>query len=162
MGRLNSKDRQFLALLLTYLLDKNYKKVVEIHSEANMLGSDVSHEQLALAIRAISTPILNKPIGDISLAKLLGQILDLSKLYNIEIQSQFSLLQKTMLMAEGTARELSPETNMWELSRPLIKKWIEETNDPFNILEEWFHKNKLILLKLPEIILKIDNLISKK
>jgi len=162
MGRLNSKDRQFLALLLTYLLDKNYKKVVEIHSEANMLGSDVSHEQLALAIRAISTPILNKPIGDISLAKLLGQILGLSKLYNIEIQSQFSLLQKTMLMAEGTARGLSPETNMWELSRPLIKKWIDETNDPFNILEEWFHKNKLILLKLPEIILKIDNLISKK
>ena len=127
-----------------------------------MLGSDVSHEQLALAIRAISTPILNKPIGDISLAKLLGQILGLSKLYNIEIQSQFSLLQKTMLMAEGTARGLSPETNMWELSRPLIKKWIDETNDPFNILEEWFHKNKLILLKLPEIILKIDNLISKK
>ena len=67
-----------------------------------------------------------------------------------------------MLMAEGTARGLSPETNMWELSRPLIKKWIDETNDPFNILEEWFHKNKLILLKLPEIILKIDNLISKK
>ncbi|MDA1135434.1 MAG: AarF/UbiB family protein [Proteobacteria bacterium] len=162
MGRLNSKDRQFLALLLTYLLDKNFKKVVEIHSEANMLGSDVSHEQLALAIRAISTPILNKPIGDISLAKLLGQILGLSKLYNIEIQSQFSLLQKTMLMAEGTARQLSPETNMWELSRPLIKKWIDETNDPFNILEEWFHKNKLILLKLPEIILKIEKLISKK
>ena len=162
MGRLNSKDRQFLALLLTYLLDKNFKKVVEIHSEANMLGSDVSHEQLALAIRAISTPILNKPIGDISLAKLLGQILGLSKLYNIEIQSQFSLLQKTMLMAEGTARQLSPETNMWELSRPLIKKWIDETNDPFNLLEEWFHKNKLILLKLPEIILKIEKLISKK
>ena len=116
MGRLNSKDRQFLALLLTYLLDKNYKKVVEIHSEANMLGSDVSHEQLALAIRAISTPILNKPIGDISLAKLLGQILGLSKLYNIEIQSQFSLLQKTMLMAEGTARGLSPETNKNEVA----------------------------------------------
>ena len=79
MGRLNNKDRQFLALLLTYLLDKNYKKVVEIHSEANMLGNDVSYEQLAQAIRAISTPILNKPIGEISLAKLLGQILGLSK-----------------------------------------------------------------------------------
>ena len=162
MGRLKNKDRQFLALLLTYLLDKNYKKVVEIHAEANMLGNDVSYEQLAQAIRAISTPILNKPIGEISLAKLLGQILGLSKTYNIEIQSQFSLLQKTMLMAEGIARQLRPEINMWELSRPLINKWINETDDPFKTLEEWIHKNKIILLKFPEIIDKIDKFISKK
>jgi len=162
MGRLKNQDRQFLALLLTYLLDKNYKKVVEIHAEANMLGNDVSYEQLAQAIRAISTPILNKPIGEISLAKLLGQILGLSKTYNIEIQSQFSLLQKTMLMAEGIARQLRPETNMWELSRPLINKWINETDDPFKTLEEWIHKNKIILLKFPEIIEKIEKIISKK
>ena len=162
MGRLKNQDRQFLALLLTYLLDKNYKKVVEIHAEANMLDNDVSYEQLAQAIRAISTPILNKPIGEISLAKLLGQILGLSKTYNIEIQSQFSLLQKTMLMAEGIARQLRPEINMWELSRPLIDKWINETDDPFKTLEEWIHKNKIILLKFPEIIDKIDKFISKK
>ena len=162
MGRLKNKDRHFLALLLTYLSDKDYKKVVEIHAEANMLGDDISYEQLAQAIRAISTPILNKPIGEVSLARLLGQILGLSKTYNIEIQSQFSLLQKTMLMAEGTARQLSPEINMWELSRPLINKWINETDDPFKILEEWIHKNKIILLKIPEIIDKIDKFISKK
>ena len=162
MGRLKNKDRQFLALLLTYLLDKNYKKVVEIHAEANMLGNDVSHEQLAQAIRAISTPILNKPIGEISLAKLLGQILGLSKTYNIEIQSQFALLQKTMLMAEGIARQLRPEINMWEISRPLINRWIHQTDDPFKTLEEWIHKNKIILLKFPEIIDKIDKIISKK
>ena len=162
MGRLRNKDRHFLALLLTYLLNKDYKKVVEIHAEANMLGDDISYEQLAQAIRAISTPILNKPIGEVSLARLLGQILGLSKTYNIEIQSQFSLLQKTMLMAEGTARQLSPEINMWELSRPLINKWINETDDPFKILEEWIHKNKIILLKIPEIIDKIDKFISKK
>ena len=162
MGRLRNKDRHFLALLLTYLLNKDYKKVVEIHAEANMLGDDISYEQLAQAIRAISTPILNKPIGEVSLARLLGQILGLSKTYNIEIQSQFSLLQKTMLMAEGTARQLSPEINMWELSRPLINKWINETDDPFKILEDWIHKNKIILLKIPEIIDKIDKFISKK
>ena len=162
MGRLQNKDRQFLALLLTYLLDKKYSKVVQIHAEAGMLGQDVPNEHLAQAIRAISTPILNKPIGDISIAKLMGQIFGLSKSYNIEIQSQFSLLQKTMLMSEGIARQLRPEINMWELSRPLIDKWINETNDPFNIIEEWFHKNKTILLKLPEIINNLDKLLSKK
>jgi len=151
MGRLSNKDRQFLALLLTYLLNKNYRKVVEIHSEANMLGKDISHDHLAQAIRAICTPILNKPIGEVSLAKLLGQILGLSKEFNIEVQPQFTLLQKTMLMAEGTTRQINPDINMWDLSAPLIDKWINDTYDPFKILEEWFHKNKLVLLKIPEI-----------
>ena len=162
MGRLSNKDRQFLALLLTYLLNKNYRKVVEIHSEANMLGKDISHDHLAQAIRAICTPILNKPIGEVSLAKLLGQILGLSKEFNIEVQPQFTLLQKTMLMAEGTTRQINPDINMWDLSAPLIDKWINDTHDPFKILEEWFHKNKLALLKIPEIIVQIDKILTKK
>ena len=162
MGRLNNNDRQFLALLLTYLLNKNYKKVVEIHSEANMLGKDISHDHLAQAIRAISTPILNKPIGQISLAKLLGQILGLSKEFNIEVQPQFTLLQKTMLMAEGTTRQINPEINMWDLSGPLIDKWINESHDPFKIFEDWIHKNKILLLKIPEIMDKIDKIITNK
>ena len=162
MGRLSNNDRQFLALLLTYLLNKNYKKVVEIHDEANMLGKDISHDHLSQAIRAISTPILNKPIGEVSLAKLLGQILNLSKKFNIEVQPQFTLLQKTMLMAEGTTRQINPNINMWELSRPLIDKWITDTHDPFKVLEDWFHKNKIALLKIPEIIKKIDEILSKK
>ncbi len=162
MGRLSNKDRQFLALLLTYLLNKNYKKVVELHDEANMLGKNISHDHLSQAIRAISTPILNKPIGEVSLAKLLGQILNLSKKFNIEVQPQFTLLQKTMLMAEGTTRQINPNINMWELSRPLIDKWITDTHDPFKVLEEWFHKNKMALLKIPEIINKIDEILLKK
>ena len=162
MGRLSNKDRQFLALLLTYLLNKNYRKVVEIHSEANMLGKDISHDHLAQAIRAICTPILNKPIGEVSLAKLLGQILGLSKEFNIEVQPQFTLLQKTMLMAEGTTRQINPDINMWDLSAPLIDKWINEAHDPFKILEEWFHKNKLALLKIPEIIVQIEKILTKK
>ena len=162
MGRLNNKDRQFLALLLTHLLNKNYKKVVEIHYEANMLGKDVSHDHLAQAIRAISTPILNKPIGEISLAKLLGQILGLSREFNIEVQPQFTHIKKTMLMAEGTTRQINPKINMWDLTGPLIDKWINESHDPFKIFEEWIHKNKIILLKIPEIINKLDYIITKK
>lgn len=162
MGRLSNKDRQFLALLLIHLLNKNYKKVVEIHYQANMLNENISHNHLAQAIRAISTPILNKPIGEVSLAKLLGQILTLSKEFNIEVQPQFTLLQKTMVMAEGTTRQINPDINMWNLSRPLIDKWIDEADDPFKVLEEWIEKNKIVLLKIPEIIEKFDEFISKK
>ena len=76
--------------------------------------------------------------------------------------NEFTLLQKTMLMAEGTTRQINPGINMWELSRPLIDKWITDTHDPFKVLEEWFHKNKIALLKIPEIINKIDEILSKK
>ena len=162
MGRLSNNDRQFLALLLIHLLNKNYKKVVEIHSQANMLNENISHNHLAQAIRAISTPILNKPIGEVSLARLLGQILALSKEFNIEVQPQFTLLQKNMVMAEGTTRQINPDINMWNLSRPLIDKWIDEADDPFKVFEEWVEKNKIVLLKIPEIIEKFDEFISKK
>ena len=67
-----------------------------------------------------------------------------------------------MLMAEGTTRQINPNINMWELSRPLIDKWINDTHDPFEVLEEWFHKNKIALLKIPEIVNKIDEFFSNK
>ena len=67
-----------------------------------------------------------------------------------------------MLMAEGTTRQINPNINMWELSGPLIDKWIGESHDPFKTLEDWVHKNKILLLKIPEIMHKIDKLISNK
>jgi predicted unusual protein kinase regulating ubiquinone biosynthesis (AarF/ABC1/UbiB family) len=65
-------------------------------------------------------------------------------------------------MAEGTTRQINPDINMWNLSRPLIDKWIDEADDPFKVLEEWIEKNKIVLLKIPEIIEKFDEFISKK
>ena len=94
--------------------------------------------------------------------EVIRTILGLSKKFNIEVQPQFTLLQKTMLMAEGVTRQINPNINMWDLSRPLIDKWINDTHDPFKILDELFHKNKLILLKIPEIINKNDHILTKK
>jgi len=67
-----------------------------------------------------------------------------------------------MLMAEGTTRQINPDINMWDLSRPLIEKWINEEEDPFKIFEDWIQKNKLALLKIPELIEKLDEFLSKK
>jgi len=65
-------------------------------------------------------------------------------------------------MAEGTTRQINPDINMWDLSRPLIEKWINEEEDPFKIFEDWIQKNKLALLKIPELIEKLDEFLSKK
>ncbi len=161
MGRLSNNDRRFLSELLTNLLDKKFSKVTELHDDYNMIGDNVSRESLTQEIRAISIPLLDKPLGEISLANLMGEILSLSKKFNIEIQPQFCLLQKTMVMAEGIARQLNPKTNMWELTKPLVETWIKENHDPFNIIDEWISKNKKIIEKLPEFFHKIDHLIEK-
>ena len=161
MGRLSNKDRKFLAELLMNLLDKNFSLVTKLHSDYNMLGKNVSHEALTHEIRALTIPILDKPIGQISLASLLGEILSLSNRFDIEVQPKFCLLQKTMVMAEGMARQINPKANMWQLTRPLVEKWIEENFDPFNIIEDWIDKNKKIINNFPEFFHKIQKLIEK-
>ena len=161
MGRLKNKDRKFLAELLMNLLDKNFSLVTKLHSDYNMLGKNVSHEALTHEIRALTVPILDKPIGQISLASLLGEILSLSNRFDIEVQPKFCLLQKTMVMAEGMARQINPKANMWQLTRPLVEKWIEENFDPFNIIEDWIDKNKKIINNFPEFFHKIQKLIEK-
>ena len=161
MGRLNNKDRKFLAELLINLLEKNFSAVTKLHNDYGMLSKNVNKELLTQEIRAISIPLLDKPIGQISLANLMGEILSLSRKFEIEIQPKFSLLQKTMVMAEGVARQLNPEANMWELTKPLVKKWIKANYDPFNLIEEWIESNKQIIEKIPEFFHKLNKLIEK-
>ena len=161
MGRLSNKDRKFLSELLMNLLDKKFAAVTKLHSENDMLGKNVSHDLLTHEIRALAIPILDKPIGQISLANLLGGILSLSNKFDIEVQPKFCLLQKTMVMAEGMARQINPKANMWELTRPLVEKWIEENFDPFNIIEDWFQENKRFVRNFPELLHKIEKLIEK-
>ena len=161
MGRLNNKDRKFLADLLINLLEKNFSAVTKLHHDYGMLSKNVNQELLTQEIRAISIPLLDKPIGQISLANLMGEILSLSRKFEIEIQPKFSLLQKTMVMAEGVARQLNPDANMWELTKPLVKKWIKANYDPFNLIEEWIESNKQMIEKIPEFFHKLNKLIEK-
>ena len=77
--------------------------------------------------------------------------LSLSNKFDIKIEPKYCLLQKTMVMVEGVARQLNPDTNMWELTRPLVEKWIKESRDPFHQIEDWINENKKIIQNLPEI-----------
>ncbi len=161
MGRLKNKDRKFLAELLINLLDKNFSAVTKLHYDYDMLGPNVPHDLLTHEIRAISTPIIDKPIGQISLATLMGEILSLSNKFDIKIQPRFALLQKTMVMAEGIARQLNPNANMWKLTKPLVEKWIKENYDPFNLIQDWLQNNKKAFNEIPEFFHKLNKIVEK-
>ena len=160
MGRLNLNDRKFLAKLFNFLLNKQFYEIAKLHKENGMLDKNTDLYKLTQEIRILSTPILNKPIGDISMGNLFGEILSLSRKFNIKFQAKFCLLQKSMIMAEGIARQINPKANIWQTTEPLMEEWINE-NMKYDFLFEKIIENNLISKELVEIIQKIDKVLKK-
>ena len=160
MGRLDLSDRKFLAKLFNYLLNKQFYNIAKLHQEEGMLDKDTDLYKLTQEIRILATPILNKPIGDISMGNLFGEILALSRKFNIKVQAKFCLLQKSMIMAEGIARQINPKTNIWQTTKPLMEEWINDNMKYDFLFEKIIHKS-VLSKELVEIFHKIDNMLKK-
>lgn len=136
MGYLAPQDRLFLGRLMIAILERDYDEVARLHADAGMIGHDVPLHLFAQNIRSVVEPLLGKMLGDVSLGQIMGQILMISKRFDIHVQPQFNLLQKTIVMAEGVARQLNPAADMWELSKPLAAEWVARQTNPERLLAE--------------------------
>ena len=130
VGRIDLKTRRHLAEMLVSFLTRDYRRAAEVHFEAGWIPMDQSVEQFTQACRSIADPILDKPQNEISMAKLLAQLFQITELFGMETQPQLLLLQKTMLVAEGTGRSLNPNVNMWMVAQPLIEDWCYKNLGP--------------------------------
>jgi len=130
MGRLDRRTRLYLAEMLLAFLNRDYRRVADVHIRAGFVPPDQSVEAFAQAARSIAEPILDLPLGEISLARLLAQLFQVTERFHMPTQPKLLLLQKTMLVAEGVGRRLAPDTNMWELARPMIVEWAETYLSP--------------------------------
>ena len=156
MGHLDWTDRLFLARLLNAMLERDYDQVAQLHFDASMLHDGVSLHHFAQSIRAVADPVMDKPLGDVSLGIVLGQILQIANRFEIEVQTQFNLLQKTMMMAEGVARQLNPAADMWQLARPLAEDWMQtEASIPRQAAQFGRDLHRLVQ-RLPKIIDALD------
>jgi len=124
MGRIDLKTRRHLGELLLAFLSRDYRRAAEIHFEAGWVPAHKNVEIFTQACRSIAEPIMDKPQNEISIAQLLGHLFQITETFEMEAQPQLLLLQKTMLVAEGTARKLCPSANMWMLARPLMEDWM--------------------------------------
>jgi len=156
MGFLDFSDRLFLARLLMAMLDRDYEMVARLHADAGMLGDTISLPHFAQAVRAVAEPVMGKSIGDVSLGTVLGQILQLSTRFSIEVQPQFNLLQKTMMMAEGVARQLNPDADMWALSRPLAVAWMRDQAGLTKRAETFLEDLLQIASRLPRLLQALE------
>ena len=156
MGRLNLKTRRILAEILLAFLTRDYRRAAELHFEAGWVPAHRSVDIFTQACRSIAEPILDKPQNEISIARLLGQLFQITETFEMETQPQLLLLQKTMLVAEGTARRLNPEANMWMLARPLIEEWMHANLGPEAQVRDAVESVTDALTRLPRIIDGID------
>ncbi len=162
MGFLDFADRLFLARLLMAMLDRDYDMVAKLHADAGMLGDDVSLPHFAQAVRAVADPVMGKSLGEVSLGTVLGQILQLSTRFSIEVQPQFNLLQKTMMMAEGVARQLNPRADMWDLSRPLASDWMRDQAGLAKRAETFIEDALLVASRLPRLLKELEDNAGQK
>ena len=151
MGRLDKLNRKFLAEILYGFILRDYKKVADVHIIAGLVPKNVNVDELAQALRAIGEPIFGQSVKDISGGKLLKQLFDITEKFNMQTQPQLLLLQKTMVVVEGVARKLNPETNIWETSKPVLEKWLKETKDPISNLTDTLKDSTEVLKRLPEL-----------
>jgi len=156
MGRLDLKTRRNVAEMLVSFLNRDFRRAAEIHFEAGWIAKDRSVDSFTQACRSIAEPILDKPQNEISIARLLAQLFQITETFQMETQPQLLLLQKTMLVAEGTARRLAPEANMWFLIRPLIEEWMIENLGPEAKVRDAIQNLQETLERLPDMVSSVE------
>jgi ubiquinone biosynthesis protein len=125
MGRLAPKERRFLAEILYGFITRDYQRTAEVHFEAGYVPRHHSVESFAQAIRAIGEPIHNRTAEDISMARLLMLLFEVTGLFDMRTRPELLLLQKTMVVVEGVGRSLDPKLDMWKVAEPVVREWIE-------------------------------------
>jgi ubiquinone biosynthesis protein len=135
MGRLGLKERRFLAEILLGFITRDYRRVAEVHFEAGYVPSHHSVENFAQAIRAIGEPIHNRIAEEISMAKLLTLLLEVTGLFDMQTRPELILLQKTMVVVEGVARGFDPKLDIWKVADPVVREWIERNLGPIGRIQ---------------------------
>jgi ubiquinone biosynthesis protein len=136
MGRLDITLRRFMAETLAGFLARDYRRVAQVHLQIGFVPANHTVEDFAQALRAIGEPIFGRPAADMSMARLLSQLFEVTRLFDMQMQPQLVMLQKTMVVVEGVARQLDPQHSIWESARPVIERWMIDSVGPQARLKE--------------------------
>ncbi|MDB5473920.1 MAG: ubiB, partial [Devosia sp.] len=136
MGRINRRERRFLADILYGFITRNYRLVAERHFDIGYVPKDQSVDDFALAIRSIGEPLHGRTAGDISMAKVLGQLFAITELFSMQTRPELVLLQKSMVLVEGVARALDPNLDIWTVAEPVVGDWLRKEEGPLGRIQD--------------------------
>ncbi len=136
VGTLSDVDQQYLAGNFLAFFDRDYYKIAKLHLDSGWVPADTRIDELETAVRTVCEPIFNKPLSEISFAQVLIRLFRIAQRFNMEIQPQLILLQKTLLNIEGLGRELYPELDLWKTAHPVLRQWMDEQVGPRAMIDD--------------------------
>jgi ubiquinone biosynthesis protein len=163
MGRIGEKERRFLAEILFGFITRNYRRVAEVHFEAGYVPAKHAVEDFAQAIRAIGEPIHQRRADEISMAKLLTLLFEITELFDMKTRPELVMLQKTMVVVEGVGRTLDPQLDMWKTAEPVVRGWIERNLGPIGKLQdagEGVGRAVGAALRLPDLVTRGERVLN--
>jgi ubiquinone biosynthesis protein len=156
MGRIDRQARLWLAEILHGLITGNYRRVAEIHFEAQYVPAHHNIEEFATALRAVGEPIRGLPVKDISISQMLDGLFVITRDFDMPTQPHLLLLQKTMVMEEGVAHALDPDINMWKTAEPFLSEWVRSELGPEAAIADRLVRDFRTLARIPELIRRLD------
>jgi ubiquinone biosynthesis protein len=155
VGTLDERDQHYLAENFLAFFRRDYRRVASLHVDSSWVPAGTRVDELESAVRAVCEPIFNKPLKDISFGLVLLRLFQIARQFDMEIQPQLMLLQKTLLAIEGLGRQLYPELDLWKTAKPVLEEWMRERNDPRTrfkqLVEAWPEINDDLAL-LPKVL----------
>lgn len=156
MGRIDRRARMWLAEILYGLTTGNYRRVAEIHFEAQYVPSYHSVEEFATALRAVGEPMRGKPVSELSVGQMLDGLFAITRDFDMQTQPHLLLLQKTMVMVEGIATQLNPQINMWDTAAPFVRRWVRDELGPEAALADRIREDSETLLRIPALVRRLE------
>lgn len=136
VGRLGPAERRYLAEILWGFISRDYDRISRVHFEAGYVPPHHSVDTFAQALRAVGEPVVGRQASQVSMGRLLGQLFEITALFDMHLRPELVLLQKTMVSVEGVARRLNPDHDLWEAAKPVVERWIRRELGPANQAKE--------------------------
>lgn len=149
VGALSDQDKLYIAENLLAFFERDYRRIAQLHIQSGWVDSHARVSDLESAFRSVSEPIYGKPIGEISFAQYLLQLLQVARTFGMRVQPQLLLLQKTLFNIEGLGRELYPNLDLWETAKPFLQNWMKKQFSPRSMIKDWRYHLPFIRQHLP-------------
>jgi ubiquinone biosynthesis protein len=151
MGTLDPRDQHYLAENFLAVFERDYRRVAVLHVESGWVPPQTRIDEMESAIRTVCEPIFDRPLADISFGHLLLRLFEISRRFNMQIQPQLMLLQKTLFNVEGLGRELYPQLDIWSTATPILREWMRERVSVRRLLKNLWRQ-------LPDVVESIQSL----
>jgi ubiquinone biosynthesis protein len=151
VGTLNKEDKRYLAENFIAFFNRDYRKVAELHVDSGWVPADINIDDFEMGIRTVCEPIFQKPLAEISFGNVLLQLFNTARRFDMEVQPQLVLLQKTLLYIEGLGRQLYPQLDLWKTAKPFLENWMKEQIGPQAMFKQIKENLPFWSEKLPEM-----------